>query len=360
MRPVRVMKTETPFAVVRMITKGAMALTLNWGLERRVNPSFFVTIFVLALAYGASGTALQPGPRNWDAERKRMVDEQLAARDIRSPRVLDAMLRVPRHLFVPEPQRANAYIDSPLPIGHDQTISQPYIVAFMTQALDVEPGHRVLEIGTGSGYQAAVLSTLAKEVYTIEIVAPLAERARETLKGLGYRNIQVRTGNGYLGWPEHAPYDRIMVTAAPDEVPAALVQQLKIGGLMAIPVGAVIQELRIVRRTATGIETLSTLPVRFVPMTGKPKGPPVPESRSLPSGDVPAQLTKAIALRLSKPSAASSAVAAGERCAGMSMNVIDSVDLTSRGDGIGPSAGVLHTMIDRLERQVLNPSRHVD
>jgi protein-L-isoaspartate(D-aspartate) O-methyltransferase len=199
-----------------------------------------------------------------------MVDEQLKARDIRDARVLDVMLKVPRHLFVPEPQRAEAYTDSPLPIGHGQTISQPYIVAFMTQALNVEPGDRVLEIGTGSGYQAAVLGALATNVYTIEIVAPLAERARETLKSLGYRNIQVRTGNGYLGWPEHAPYDRIMVTAAPDEVPTALVQQLKIGGVMAIPVGTVIQELRILRRTATGTETLSTLPVRFVPMTGKP------------------------------------------------------------------------------------------
>jgi protein-L-isoaspartate(D-aspartate) O-methyltransferase len=201
-----------------------------------------------------------------------MVDQQLRARDIRSARVLDAMLAVPRHLFVPEPQRAEAYSDSPLPIGHEQTISQPYIVAFMTQALDVGPAHRVLEIGTGSGYQAAVLGVLAKEVYTIEIVPSLAERARDTLSMLGDRNIQVRTGNGYLGWPEHAPYDRIMVTAAPDEVPPALLQQLKIGGLMAIPVGAVTgnQQLRILRRTATGTETLSTLPVRFVPMTGKP------------------------------------------------------------------------------------------
>ena len=199
-----------------------------------------------------------------------MVDDQLRARDIRSARVLDAMLRVPRHLFVPEAQRAQAYSDSPLAIGYGQTISQPYIVAFMTQALDVEPGHGVLEVGTGSGYQAAVLSTLAKEVYTIEIVAPLAERARQTLLELGYRNVQVRTGNGYLGWPEHAPYDRIIVTAAPDEVPTALVQQLKIGGVMAIPVGTLTQELRILRRTATGMETLSTLPVRFVPMIGKP------------------------------------------------------------------------------------------
>jgi protein-L-isoaspartate(D-aspartate) O-methyltransferase len=229
-------------------------------------------LVVSGLACGVSGTEPQRGTPDWDAERRRMVDQQLRARDIRSARVLDAMLAVPRHLFVPEPQRAEAYSDSPLPIGHEQTISQPYIVAFMTQALDVGPAHRVLEIGTGSGYQAAVLGVLAKEVYTIEIVPPLAERARATLSMLGYRNIQVRTGNGYLGWPEHAPYDRVMVTAAPDEVPPALLQQLKIGGLMAIPVGAVTgnQQLRILRRTATGTETLSTLPVRFVPMTGKP------------------------------------------------------------------------------------------
>lgn len=230
------------------------------------------SVFVIAgLACGTSGTEPQYGPRDWDAERKRIVDEQLRARDIRSAPVLNAMLTVPRHLFVPEPQRAAAYSDSPLPIGHDQTISQPYIVAFMTQALDVAPGHRVLEVGTGSGYQAAVLSALAKVVYTIEIVPPLAERARGTLLALGYRNIRVRTGNGYLRWPEHAPYDRIMVTAAPDDVPTALLQQLKIGGLMAIPVGTVTRELRILRRTITGTETLSTLPVRFVPMTNKPK-----------------------------------------------------------------------------------------
>jgi len=227
-------------------------------------------LLVAGLAYGSSGAETQRGARDRDMERRRMVDEQFRARDIRNVRVIDAMLTVPRHLFVPETQRAEAYSDSPLPIGHGQTISQPYIVAFMTQALDIASEHRVLEIGTGSGYQAAVLGALAKDVYTIEIVPQLAERARDTLSTLGYRNIQVRTGNGYLGWLEHAPYDRIMVTAAPDDVPLALLQQLKVGGLMAIPVGAVTQELRILRRTATGTETLDTLPVRFVPMTNKP------------------------------------------------------------------------------------------
>jgi protein-L-isoaspartate(D-aspartate) O-methyltransferase len=248
-------------------------------------------LVIAGLACGASQTALQHSERDWDAERRRMVDEQLRARDIRSARVLDAMLTVPRHLFVPEPQRAEAYSDSPLPIGYAQTISQPYIVAFMTQALDIAPGHRVLEVGTGSGYQAAVLGALAKDVYTIEIVPPLAERARETLASLGYRNIQLRTGNGYLGWPEHAPYDRIMVTAAPEDVPTALLEQLKIGGLMAIPVGRVTQELRILRRTVTGTETLSTLPVRFVPMTNKPKEQAARGVRPAYPGPAPCVLT---------------------------------------------------------------------
>jgi protein-L-isoaspartate(D-aspartate) O-methyltransferase len=199
-----------------------------------------------------------------------MVDEQLRARGIRDPRVLEAMTRVPRHAFVPAAGRDEAYGDHPLPIGHGQTISQPYIVAFMSEALRLEPTHRVLEIGTGSGYQAAVLGELAGEVYTIEIIEDLAARAKKTLLENGYDNVTVRTGNGYLGWPEHAPYDRIMVTAAPDAVPPALVEQLKIDGLMAIPVGTGLQELRILRRTATGLETIDTLPVRFVPMTGKP------------------------------------------------------------------------------------------
>jgi len=230
---------------------------------------FVVAIFIALLACVPSGEEVQSGERAWQGERTRMVDEQLKARDIRNERVLAVMRSVPRHLFIPESARGGAYGDFPVPIGHGQTISQPYIVAFMTQALSVEPAHRVLEIGTGSGYQAAVLGELAQEVFTIEIVAPLADRARETLQRLGYRNVHVRTGNGYLGWPEHAPYDRIIVTAAPEEVPAALVEQLKIGGVMAIPVGVGDQELRVLRRLPTGMETITTLPVRFVPMTGK-------------------------------------------------------------------------------------------
>jgi protein-L-isoaspartate(D-aspartate) O-methyltransferase len=200
-----------------------------------------------------------------------MVRTQLRGRDIVNARVLDAMSRVPRHMFVPDAYRVESYEDGPLPIGHGQTISQPYIVAFMTQALAIEPQHRVLEIGTGSGYQAAILGELAKEVYTIEILEPLANSARATLEKLGYRNVFVRSGNGYLGWPDHAPYDRVMVTAAPEEVPPALVDQLRIGGRMVIPIGSVDQELRVLRRTPSGMETITTLPVRFVPMVGKPK-----------------------------------------------------------------------------------------
>lgn len=202
-----------------------------------------------------------------------MVESQLRRRDIRDARVLDAMMTVPRHAFVPDAEQARAYDDMPLPIGYGQTISQPYIVAFMTQALDVGPDMTVLEIGTGCGYQAAVLSRLVRQVYSLEIVGPLAIRARATLARLGYTNVEVAEGNGYLGWPEHAPFDRIIVTAAPATVPPALVAQLTVGGIMAVPVEALAggdQVLRILRKNATGLETLSTLPVRFVPMTGTP------------------------------------------------------------------------------------------
>jgi protein-L-isoaspartate(D-aspartate) O-methyltransferase len=206
--------------------------------------------------------------------RSRMVNDQLRKRDIRDERVLDVMSRVPRHLFVPEAHRADAYGDYPLPIGHGQTISQPYIVAFMTEALKMQPDHKVLEIGTGSGYQAAVLAELVREVYTIEIVGPLGESARKTLESLGYRNVHVRIGDGYRGWPEQSPFDRIMVTAAPAEVPPALVEQLAVGGLMAVPVGSVYQELRILRKSRDGLELLATMPVRFVPMVkGEIKAP---------------------------------------------------------------------------------------
>ena len=199
-----------------------------------------------------------------------MVEQQLRGRDISSAAVLAAMSRVPRHRFVPDDERRSAYSDFPLPIGFGQTISQPYIVAFMTEALDVAADHKVLEIGTGSGYQAAVLGELARDVFTIEIVAPLAERSKQVLEELGYRNVHVRAGNGYAGWPEEAPFDRIIVTAAPDQVPQALVDQLKMDGIIAVPVGVGEQVLEILRRTPGGLVRLKSLPVRFVPMTGKP------------------------------------------------------------------------------------------
>jgi protein-L-isoaspartate(D-aspartate) O-methyltransferase len=200
-----------------------------------------------------------------------MVREQIEARGIKSPSVLDAMRRVPRHLFVPSDQVAFAYDDTSLEIGQGQTISQPYIVAYMTEALSTSPDHTVLEVGTGSGYQAAVLSSLVREVYSIEIVPELAERARRTLAAIGYRNVQVRTGNGYLGWPERAPFSRIIVTAAPPEIPRALVDQLAVGGVMVVPVGSLLQEMTIVTKTSAGVTEQRTIPVRFVPMVEKPR-----------------------------------------------------------------------------------------
>jgi len=199
-------------------------------------------------------------------ERARMVKEQLRARGIRDRAVLAAMTRVPRHLFVPPQHQHLAYADRPLPIGFDQTISQPYIVGYMTEAADISPGERVLEIGTGSGYQAAVLAELAREVYTVEIVPELAARARTQLRALGYTNLHVRTGDGYVGWKEHAPFHAIVVTAAPDHVPPALVEQLAVGGRMVIPVGTGEQEMRVLRKTARGVVEQTTIPVQFVPL----------------------------------------------------------------------------------------------
>lgn len=204
-------------------------------------------------------------------ERDAMVDQQIRARGIKAPAVLKAMRKVPRHRFVPAPVQEMAYNDHALPIGSGQTISQPYIVAYMTEAADISPGETVLEIGTGSGYQAAILGEVAREVYTIEIIPELAESARNTLTELGYANVHAKTGNGYLGWPEHAPFDAILVTAAPDQVPQALVDQLALGGRMVVPVGEIVQNMMIIRKTRNGVVERRTIPVRFVPMTGKPQ-----------------------------------------------------------------------------------------
>ncbi len=198
-----------------------------------------------------------------------MIEQQLLARDITDPLVLNAMRRVPRDRFVPPDQRQWAYEDRPLPIGFRQTISQPYIVAYMSQALRLTPEAKVLEVGTGSGYQAAVLAELAATVYTIEIVPQLADRARDTLAELGYDNVHVRQGDGYAGWPEQAPFDAIMVTAAPDHIPQPLIDQLGLGGRLIIPVGQDRQTLTILTRTEDGVEEEPDLPVLFVPMTGE-------------------------------------------------------------------------------------------
>ncbi len=202
-----------------------------------------------------------------------MVERQIQARGISAPAVLDALAAVPRHRFVPEALAPRAYEDTPLPIGYDQTISQPYVVAYMTEAAALPPDAKVLDIGTGSGYQAAVLAEIVSRVYSIEIVPELADRSRRLLADLGYDNVEVRTGDGYRGWPEEAPFDAIVVAAAPDHVPPALVEQLAVGARLVIPVGRFTQEILIVTRTAGGSTTEAVLPVRFVPMTGEAQQP---------------------------------------------------------------------------------------
>jgi protein-L-isoaspartate(D-aspartate) O-methyltransferase len=213
----------------------------------------------------------QSDPKDADFVRRReqMVREQLQARDITDAHVISAILQVPRHAFVPSELINSAYTDNALPLQMGQTISQPYIVAYMTQALDLYGTERVLEIGTGSGYQTAVLAEIVKEVYTIEILPELQKQASTLLWKLGYRNIRCKTGDGYLGWPEYAPFDRIIVTAAPENIPEPLLDQLKVGGRLVIPVGTLNQDLMIVEKGVSGIIRRSAIPVRFVPMTGK-------------------------------------------------------------------------------------------
>lgn len=201
--------------------------------------------------------------------RDKMVAEQIVSRNVKDNFVLSAMRKVPRHEFVREQDRKYAYEDHPLDIGEEQTISQPYIVALMTELLGLKGGEKVLEIGTGSGYQAAILAEIAKEVYTIEIIESLADNAQKTLQGLGYKSITVKWGDGYQGWKEHAPFDGIIVTAAPDHIPQPLIDQLKVGGRLVIPVGSMFQELMLITKTDNGIVEKSIIPVRFVPMTGE-------------------------------------------------------------------------------------------
>ena len=232
-----------------------------------------VAQYVLLAAMAATGCGQQvPSAADFEAQRRRMVDQQLKPRGIKDERVLVAMAKIPREEFVPGDQRADAYQDGPLPIGYDQTISQPYIVAFMTEQLRLKPGDRVLEIGSGSGYQAAILADLVADVYTIEIVEALGKTAEATLQRLGYKNVHLKVGDGYKGWPEEAPFDAIIVTCAPDKVPQPLVDQLKDGGRMVIPVGErFAQQLYLLEKQNGELKESATLPVRFVPMLREQK-----------------------------------------------------------------------------------------
>jgi protein-L-isoaspartate(D-aspartate) O-methyltransferase len=230
-----------------------------------------VSQWLIFAVLAAIGCGQNPAPAvDLASERQRMVQEQLMSRSVHDGRVLAAISKVPREEFVPQDSRAASYTDQPLPIGYGQTISQPYIVAFMTEQLHPSSGDRVLEIGTGSGYQAAVLAELVAEVYSIEIIEPLAKTAEATLQRLGYKNVRVKVGDGYKGWPEHAPFDAVTVTCAPDHVPQPLIDQLKEGGRMIIPVGGFgDQELYLLEKKNGRLQRRAVLPVRFVPMAGE-------------------------------------------------------------------------------------------
>jgi protein-L-isoaspartate(D-aspartate) O-methyltransferase len=231
----------------------------------------YPTVLALAMLlqpFGWRSVLAEPAD-SYAKAREEMVRDQIEERGVKDKLVLAAMRKVPRHELVPERHRALSYTDQPLPIGEGQTISQPYIVAYMTEQLKLKGGEKVLEVGTGSGYQAAILAEICKEVYTIEIVKPLAERAEKDLKRLGYKSIFVKAGDGYRGWPDKAPFDAIIVTAAPDHVPQPLVEQLAVGGRLVIPVGEFFQELILITRDKDGVHEKRLIGVRFVPMTGE-------------------------------------------------------------------------------------------
>jgi protein-L-isoaspartate(D-aspartate) O-methyltransferase len=231
------------------------------------------SLVIAALAATACGQKPNASS-DFGAQRQRMVQQQLVTRGINDARVLAAMTKVPREEFVPPDSRTASYEDGPLPIGYAQTISQPYIVAFMTEQLRPKPNDRVLEVGTGSGYQAAILAELVSEVYSIEIVEPLAKNAEATLQRLGCKNVHVKIGDGYKGWPEAGPFDAIIVTCAPDKVPQSLVDQLKDDGRMVIPVGdRFVQQLYLLEKKNGQLKQSATLPVRFVPMTSEAANP---------------------------------------------------------------------------------------
>ncbi len=230
----------------------------------------FMIFFVFAAGCGGDRRSSTPDSgRDFKAMREKMVEIQIRGRGVKDERVLSAMHKVERHRFVPKAYESQAYADQPLPIGEGQTISQPYIVALMTELLELKGEERVLEVGTGSGYQAAILAELAREVYTIEIIEALARSSKELLLSLGYKNIFVKAGDGYLGWPEHAPFDAIIVTCAPDHIPKPLLEQLKDGGRLVVPVGTHSQELKKIVKRSGKIETMDVIPVIFVPMTGE-------------------------------------------------------------------------------------------
>lgn len=230
-----------------------------------------IAIFTFLILFSCSqqSTINNRSEKMYKKMRTSMVKEQIEQRGVEDKGVLQAMHNVPRHKFVPDHLKKYAYADEPLPIGEDQTISQPYIVAYMTEKLHLNKDDKVLEIGTGSGYQAAVLAEIVDTVYTIEIVDVLAKRAEKTLEELGYKNVNVRCGDGYKGWPERAPFDAIIITAAPTKIPEPLLDQLKEGGLMILPIGDYSQDLELIVKMGSEFERQKLLPVRFVPMTGE-------------------------------------------------------------------------------------------
>ena len=250
---------------------------MNWGLASIA----IVLCCVLLLCVPSSATERYSQPselsrpkfnsalERFEVQRGQMVQYQLRDRGIEDQRVLAAMSKIPRHQFVDPSWRDLAYSDRPLPIGNGQTISQPYIVAYMSEAAEISSGDRVLEIGTGCGYQTAVLGELAGSVYSVEVIPQLAENARQLLSELNYQNIEVKTGDGYQGWREHAPYNAIIVTAAPKHIPQALIEQLAIDGKMVIPVGRWNQKIAILTKTKERVFVEDTIPVRFVPMVAK-------------------------------------------------------------------------------------------
>ncbi len=250
---------------------------MNWGWTSIA--IILCCLFLICIPTYAAQQSFQPSElrrpkfnsasERFEVQREQMVQYQLRDRGIEDQRVLAAMSKIPRHQFVDSSWRDLAYSDRPLPIGNGQTISQPYIVAYMSEAAEISPGDRVLEIGTGCGYQTAVLGELAEAVYSIEVIPQLAQNARQLLSELDYQNIEVKTGDGYQGWREHAPYNAIIVTAAPKHIPQALIEQLAIDGKMVIPVGRWNQKIAILTKTKESVVIENTIPVRFVPMVAK-------------------------------------------------------------------------------------------